>query len=254
MLDRLLALARAVTGRFSPDLDDGSPEPSEAARVVRFGVALTVLAVAGQSVVHLANVVFFDLSHGLLNADADGSVFSWASTVATFAAAGLLALLAAFRPERATLLLLLAAAVAYLSLDDAVQLHERVSEWKTQLGPLTHFSRTFWPLVYMPLLAAVFVGLATVATGLRRRHGRLVMLALVMLAVAVLLEMASPLLFELGFDHGDLGYEWEAVTEEGLELGGWMLISVGLGAALCSLATRDRASASTTVVPGTTEQ
>ena len=195
---------------------------------------LTVLAVLGQSVIHLVNLLAFDLGIHVLNADADGTVFAWASVVVTFLAATMAALLAALRPGHAVLLLSLAAALVFLSLDDSVQIHERVSELKTQLGPITHFARTFWPLVYLPLLAAVFLGLGVVARGMRPALRRLVVLGLGLLVAAILLEMASPLLFAVGYDHGDLGYELEAVIEEGAELGGWMLIALALAATVCT--------------------
>lgn len=195
---------------------------------------LTVLAVVGQSAIHLVNLLAFDLDVRLLNVDADANVFSWASVVVTFLAAAMAALLAALRPAHAVLLLGLAAGLVFLSLDDAVQIHERISALKTQLGPISHFSRTFWPLVYLPLLAAIFVGLAVVARGMRPASRRLVMFGLGLLATAILLEMASPVLFELGYDHGDLGYELEAMIEEGAELGGWMLIALAFAATACT--------------------
>ena len=203
-------------------------------RIVRVGVVLTVLAVLVQSAVHLVNLVAFDLEVRLLNVDADSSVFTFASVVATSLAAAMAALLAALRPRQAVLLLGLAAALAFLSLDDAARIHERVSELKTELGPITHFSRIFWPLVYFPLLAAVVVGLLAVARGMRPALRRLLVIGLGLLAAAIFLEMASPLLFELGYDHGDLGYELEAVIEEGAELGGWMLIALALAATVCT--------------------
>jgi hypothetical protein len=84
------------------------------------------------------------------------------------------------------------------------------------------------------LLGAVFVGLAVVARRMRPTLRRLVVLGLGLLVAAILLEMASPVLFEVGYDHGDLGYELEAVLEEGAELGGWMLIALALAATVCT--------------------
>jgi hypothetical protein len=218
-------------------------------RIIRVGIVLTSFAVLGQSVIHLINVMVFDLGIGLLNADADGTVFAWASVVVTFLAAAMAALLAALRPRHAVLLLGLAAALVFLSLDDSVQIHERVSELKTQLGPITHFARTFWPLVYLPLLAAVFWGLAVVASGMRPALRRLVILGLGLLVAAILLEMASPVLFVIGFDHGDLGYELEAVIEEGAELGGWMLVALALAATVCTASPNGAADKVTAVRP-----
>lgn len=243
---RARATTERVARRLGPDFTTPAVAPETRAathRIVLIGVLLTATAVLLQVAVHLINLLAFDFRFDLLNADRENTVFSWASSAFTFAAAGFSALLAGFRPRHAWLLLLLAAALAFLSLDDAIQIHERVSELRTELGPIQHFSRTFWPLAYLPLLGSVFVTLAVLARGMRREAGRLVLAGLALLAIAIVLEMASPVLFELGFDHGDLGYELEAAIEEGLELGGWMLITLGLAVTSCTLGPEPRAPA-----------
>jgi hypothetical protein len=213
--------------------------PSTAAlerRTLRVGVALALGLAALQSIAHLVNVVFFDLRIDMINADSDSGAFAWASSVATFCAGLLLCLLAIMRPTRTRPLVALAGAVAFMSLDDMVGLHERVSGLGTTLGPIEHFARIFWPLVFMPLLAATFVGLFGVAAGLRIAPGRALLAGLALLVVAIALEMASPILFALGSDHGELAYELEVVLEEGAELAGWILVSTGLAAALLTSA------------------
>jgi hypothetical protein len=229
----LVARLRVDTGAIA-DL-----APSTAAlerRTLRVGVALALALAAFQAAVHLINLVFFDLRIDMINADSDTGAFAWASSVATFCGALLLCLLAIMRPTRTWPLVALAGAVAFMSLDDMVGLHERVSGLGTTLGPIEHFARIFWPLVFMPLLAATFVGLFGVAAGLRDPSGRVLLAGLVLLVVAVALEMASPILFALGSDHGELAYELEVVLEEGAELAGWILISTGLAAALLTSA------------------
>lgn len=216
---------------------DGARETSPslsatADRVARYGVVLTLVAVAGQSVVHLVNLAFFDLGFALLNVDYDFSAFSWAATSATFTGGVMLLLLAVVRQDDARLALGLAFAMAFLSLDDATQIHERISELGPDVLPIEHAARTFWPLVYLPFLALVFAGLTMFAARLPRVPARILLIGLLLLAGAVLLEALSPALFALGLDHGDLGYEVEAVTEEGMELGGWMLVATALASTL----------------------
>jgi hypothetical protein len=196
---------------------------------VTFGVGLMILAVSGQTAAHLLNVVLFDRDVHLLDVDAERTLFSWASVGIIFAAAVLAALLAALRPERARPLLGLAAILAFLSVDDALGIHERLSnrvgDW---LPSVSELNRIIWPLIYLPLLAYVFVVMVVLAHGLRRTPARLVRLGLALLVTAIVLEMASALLFASGLDRGDLGYEIEAALEEGAELAGWMLLTVGL--------------------------
>jgi hypothetical protein len=214
-------------------------EPPTAAlehRALRVGVALALALAALQSIAHLVNVLFFDLRIDMINADSDSGAFAWASSVATSCAALLLLLLAILRPTRTRPLVALAGAVAFMSLDDMVGLHERVSDLGTTLGPIEHFARIFWPLVFMPLLAATFVGLFGVAAGLRSAPGRALLAGLALLVAAIALEMASPILFALGSDHGELAYELEVVLEEGAELAGWILVSTGLAAAVLTAA------------------
>ena len=205
-------------------------------RLLKAGIVLTVVAVLGQTLVHMVNLLAFDLSIDTLNAGRDGSVFTWASVVVTFAAGVMAALLAGLRPRHAPLLLGLAAALVFLSFDDSFQVHEKVSTLKDQLGPITEFSRTFWPLVYLPLLAGVLLALALLAAGMRPRVRTVVVTGLGLLVAAILLEMASPLLFLLGQEFGDVGYETEVAVEEGAELGGWMLILLGLAVTVCTAA------------------
>ena len=237
MLSPLRSLLEGPARRWVPDvgpelLPDG-PAATAQRSIVRAGVLLTAVAVTGQSIAHLVNLLVADLGVHFLNVDVEGTLFSWASTAITFAAATLTALLAGLHPRRWRLFLGVAIGLAFLSLDDMAQLHERISALQTELGPIEHFARTFWPLVYMPLLAFVFVGLAVISGGMRRVPGTLVRVGLGLLAAAILLEMASPVLFALGLDHGDLGYELEAVIEEGAELAGWMLVTLGLGVTVC---------------------
>jgi hypothetical protein len=225
----LVARLRVDTGATAES------EPSTAAlerRTLQVGVALALGLAALQSIAHLVNVVFFDLRIDMINADSDSGAFAWSSSVATFGAALVLCLLAIMRPTRSWPLVALAGAVAFMSLDDMAGLHERVSDLGTALGPIDHFARIFWPLVFMPLLAATFVGLFGVAAGLRIAPGRALLAGLALLVVAIALEMVSPILFALGSDHGELAYELEVVLEEGAELAGWILVSTGLAAAL----------------------
>ncbi len=192
---------------------------------------LAVAAVVVQSAAHLIDLVAFDLSVNLINVDSDTSVFSWASVVTVGAAAVIVLLMAASLAANRGRLLLLSGLLAFFSLDDAVEIHERISSQASRFLDFPHSSRLFWPLVFLPLLATAFALLWSLA---RRSHpsaGRTIRLGLLLLVGAVMLEAASPLLFT-AWNHGDLPYELEVVVEEGLELGGWILIAGGLATTL----------------------
>jgi hypothetical protein len=237
VVDRILApVDRASAAIWSDDVEVAESIRVPVATLLRWGLVLAVLGALGQGVIHVANSVFLDFRFGLLNADADGGVFTWASSVATFAVAGAVALVALQVRTHRALLVVTVFIVTFLSLDDSVALHERISI--SQIGPIEHASRILWVTVSMPLLAAAFVGLAILARRAPADTGRCMMLGLWMLVIAIVLEFVSPLVFALGSDHGDLLYEVEAAIEEGLELAGWIVIAAGAGGAALLLAAR----------------
>lgn len=191
--------------------------------VLRLGVALAIAAVAAQSVADLVNFAFLDRSVGQLNADAEPNVWSWASTIATACAGLSLLLLALVRVDRRPSLALVAAATAFLSLDDALQIHERA-----RFGGWEDSQRVLWPALYLPLLLAVFVVVWRIAGEVASRAGVVVRLGLCFLAAAVAGELAGAVLVAIGRGTGTFAYELEVIVEEGLEIGGWILISTGI--------------------------
>jgi hypothetical protein len=195
--------------------------------LVRAVGILAGLAAAVLVVTHLADLVLFDLDVGLFNADSDWSVWGWAGVVADFApVVGAIQLAILVRSQRPWLIVL-AVLTAFLSADDFLQLHELVSRLGSYL-PVPHASRLVWPLMFMPIMVVIAVvlwrlsyqPLVSVRDSIRG--------GLAALAVAIFLEMASPLLFAMGYDHRTWPYEIEVAVEEALELGGWMLIAGGL--------------------------
>jgi alpha-beta hydrolase superfamily lysophospholipase len=83
-------------------------------------------------------------------------------------------------------------------------------------------------VVWGPILGLTGLLLILESRRVPRPIRRAMVAGLVMLVVAIAMEAATPILFALGFDHGSLPYETEAVIEEGLELGGFLAIWTGL--------------------------
>lgn len=206
-------------------------------RIVLAGAVVAVVAVATQTALHLLATLVLDASSGLpwwLNADNEGTPFTWGSGVATFAAAFALGLIVLVRNTAAPSLIVLAALIAYLSLDDILQLHERLT---LELGDRifeddrpSWIVRT-WVVVYVPLLALVSVLLFRITRNRRPQDG-LVRLGLVLLGLAVAFELVG-----LGTELvADESTTWpdsiEVALEEGAELGGWILVAAGLSANL----------------------
>jgi len=212
------AAARGNVAAHVPDRDSALPDA-----LLRTGARLGVAGVAVQTVAHLVGVAL-GRTIGQLDLDAGGTVWSWASSSVT--AVGAAALVAGgvvsrrwWRPA-----FVLAPCVAFLSADDAVQIHERLRF--ASLGLHEGF-RLVWPGVYLPLLAVTFVsgwrlapsaGTATARRAIRRGLG--------VLAFAIACELASTWLVE------DVG----AILEEGAELLGWTLVASGLAAGVVEIA------------------
>jgi hypothetical protein len=120
--------------------------------------------------------------------------------------------------------------MALLSLDDLLAFHERVGELADRLGapPELHLARLLWPAVFFPLLAGLLWALWRLARESPPGPRRSLELGALFLVAAVALELASPVLFALGYGFGSVPYELEVVAEEGAELAGWILIASGL--------------------------
>lgn len=138
--------------------DERSPaSEAVAGRLLGAGLALAFAALVLQTVVHVANDRFFG-TKALFDANDDTSAFTWLSVAAEAAAALAIAIYAVSGRTRRRFLL--AAAVAFLSLDDEVALHERLAVVVRRdfLGlPEDWVNRVVWPAIYLPILAATFV-------------------------------------------------------------------------------------------------
>ena len=216
----------------APARNGSSPDRTGpvADRILSGALILAVVAVAVQSVVDAFDVLALDRRAELLLADSDVGVFAWASVAATCAAAlgALLLATAATRDRR--LLLFVAGVVAFLSLDDQVGLHERAGDLADRAESLALWepARLLWPLIWLPLLGAAFIGLWKVAGRLPGRPRRTVVLGLALLAAAVGLELLSSVVLRSGSGRGSALYELEVLLEEGAELTGWILIAGAL--------------------------
>jgi hypothetical protein len=225
----LAALERGLSARpeRSIEADD------VARRIIELGIVVSIVAVAAQTVLHLADIVVFDRGVNIFDADDDVTVSGWASTAATFAAAVAVLPLAIATGRR--LFFVLAGIFAFFSLDDFIRLHERLAAKVESLGidESLQLGRLIWAAVFFPLLALTAALLWALARTVAGEEGRLIRLGLALLAAGVVLEAASPALFAMDLDHKDWQYETEVVLEEGAELAGWIWIAAALMAASC---------------------
>jgi hypothetical protein len=228
--DRLVALLpRPLRNLLLRPLTSPPRQQADAvvATVVRWTLLVSAVAFVLLAVTHLVDILALAGRFRAFDADEDGGVWTWASVATQAAGAALLAMMAMSSARRRGYALC-SLAVAFLSLDDALLIHERL-----MLGGrfdfFPHAGRTIFPLLYLPLLVAVSVGLWRIAEAQDWGWTRvLVRGGLVALAVAIGLEAGSPLLFALGQGDNSVGYELEVAIEEGLEMMGWLWVTGGL--------------------------
>lgn len=198
-----------------------------AERLVILGSALAIVGVSVQTVSHLVNEFVLDGEVRNLDADAEFATFAWAGSVAIFASA-LGAALVAVVDDRAPLHLV-AAVLAFLSLDEVVQIHERLALRLTEGFDLPDYVGVrLWLVLYAPLLLAVAWALWGIGRRLPDEIRRILLGGLGLLVAAVALEgvgLATKWL-------GERGVEWPDVlriaAEEAAELGGWILVATAL--------------------------
>lgn len=204
--------------------DKDLPRPGRN-QVASAGIYLTLTAVAIQTVLHVLNVAL-SADIRTIDVNAEYSLFAWLASVEIFAAALACGLLAVSGLGRKAFLLTLAGLIAFLSLDEALVIHERIATRVVALLDVSpSWDSVIWPVLYLPLLATVLILLVLESRRGPRLTSLLVLAGLGCLAAAVAAELVS---FPYSTDEGGIPHAIEGAVEEALELGGWGLIATGL--------------------------
>jgi integral membrane sensor domain MASE1 len=232
------ARVRQLEAHRTRSEDLGDPVEALADRLVRVGVGLALAAVLTQTIVHLVNA--FTLDRAMLTVNGEQNLSAWA-TSATIFAAGLACLLLAIVGQRPTLPLLgVAGLLAFFSLDEALAVHERVANTALERLDLSSaWDSVVWPIIYLPLTGAILVTLLVVSRTSPRTIGRLLVVGLGCLVLAVAAEVVSAPIS----DDENLAHTLEGALEEGLEFAGWALIAtalLGLYSVKCGRFDRER--------------
>ena len=206
----------------------------EGDRVVALGVGLALAAAFVQTTSHLVNEFLLDGEVRNLDADAEFATFAWAGSVAIFAAGLGATLLAAVRREP-RVLYVVGAVLAFLSLDEIVQVHEQLAlELGDGLGLPDYVGVRLWLVLYGPLLLVIALILWRYALGLVEEVRRTLVRGIGLLVSAVALEavgLPTKWLAERDVRWPD---ELRIAAEEAAELGGWILVATAFFAVLCS--------------------
>jgi hypothetical protein len=209
---------------------------SLAAYVVRVGIRIAILAVLVQTVAHLGNEFLLDDRVEGLDADIEGNSFTWASSVATFTVALCAALHAvAFEKQRREFSVLAGLAV-WFSLDDVAIIHERLALklGEDLLGMPDYLAVRLWLILYLPLLLLAGLVLWRIAREAEPPADGAVRFGLGLLVASIPVEIMGAGTRKLAEEGTDVPETFRIAVEEGLELGGWILIAGGLTGILCS--------------------
>lgn len=217
--------------------------------MTKVGTAAAAAAALGVVVVHFVGQIFLDARYFQLDANAEGNALTWLSASAAFAGALLALLLWAWTHERSTLLL--AALLAFFSLDDTVQIHEKSGEAFGEALGLPDWSVRLWLVLYLPIVAVAALLIWRLARAAPPDAGRTLRLGLLLAVSAFAIEIVGPITKEIA----ERGWDWPNAirvgVEEGVELAAWILVATGL-AALLSEALAQSPSARAGVSEGST--
>jgi hypothetical protein len=213
-------------------------------RLLRIGVRLAVFAVVVQTVAHLGNEFLLDDRVEGLDADIEGNVFTWASSVTTFTVGVAAFLHAVAFPVRRREFGALAALGIWFSLDDAIQVHERVALelGEDVLGLPDFVAVRLWLVLYAPLLLLAGFLLWKVIQLLWEPAARTVRLGLLLLVASIPVEIAGAGTRWLDEEGTSVPEDVRIALEEGLELGGWILVAAGLMTAFVIALTQYRSA------------
>ena len=186
-------------------------------RVVACGAALAAAVVMLQVTANLVDFGVYHYRFAFLNPNNEGSLFAWISGL-VIAFAACLCLVRAYRVglERGRYLLL-GVLLGLLAVENRVRVREQ---------------SVHRPLVYVPLLGALFAALVWTSWRWPRAARRVVWAGLASLVFSFALHKVAPhVLAHYGYGPGDWLYEVKVSLKESGEVCGWILIATGLVAA-----------------------
>lgn len=200
------------------------------------GLRLALVAAIVQTTAHLTNEFLLDDRVQGLDADLEGTVFTWASSVATFVVAFAAFLHAAAFEVHRSAFAVLAAITLWFSLDDVAVIHERLALklGEDVLNLPDYAAVRLWLILYLPLLLLAGALLWQLAKELGPQMGRALRLGLALLVASIPVEIVGLVTRRIA-EHGtEVPENFRVAAEEGLELSGWIVVAAAMTATLCS--------------------
>jgi len=194
---------------------------------VRLGWSIALLACVVQTAVYLTNELVLDTRFHQLNAAADGTLFAWANILAIVSLAVLVVAAGArgvMRPSRSAVLAL---GLGLLAVDDATGAHDRIRGFRISALPGPPRTAEAVALAaFALLLAIVFVLLWAESDRAPARAKAMMRAGLLALAFAVVTRLVGAV-FGRHETYSDVVRAVGVAVEQGLDLGGWILVAAG---------------------------
>lgn len=213
-----------------------SPGPAAEPLSRRILAVGTMTAVAGAAVlllVNTVNVLLLDSRFAQFAASEERTAFTWAASSATFTAAFVVTLHVVARVGNARLYATTAALLGFFSLDDTLEIHERLGDRLADaVDAPEEVGVRAWMIIYAPLLAAAFAMLWRVIRTMADPMRRHALVGVALLFAGVVLEGVGIGTNRLLEEGTPTPHRLRAGFEEAVELSGWILIATALTASL----------------------
>jgi hypothetical protein len=168
----------------------------------------------------------------------EGSLLDWLSVAAVVAAAAAAGMCAARLPHHRHRYVLLAAILAFLAVDDAVGVHERVTAALAGSLNISGRGDALFLLPYLPMLAVAFGLLLAAAREAGPPARKLIRLGLALLAAGLALRVAAALVAAAGIALPSWQRTLGIAAMHDAEVAAWVLLASGLASAALALADR----------------
>lgn len=183
-------------------------------------------------VASLANQFLLDGEVSSIDGRLEQSVWTWASSAATFAGAFAATVWSVVSPRHRASALVVAFTLAFFSLDDALTLHEGIGSGLVKTLELPSWVGGLWLMAYPPLLVVATWALVSATWNRGPRIRRATLVGLALLGAGLLLELVGIPTKRLEVLGTDWPHAIRGAFEEGAELSGWIVIASALTATL----------------------
>ncbi len=195
------------------------------ALVAAVGGILLVLAT-------LANQFVISPDVSSIDGRVEHSVWTWASSAATFAGAFVATVWLVVSPRRRLNVITIVVTLAYFSLDDMLELHEEVGSDVGESLALPDWVGGRWLLAYPPLLVLAVWALVGATWNETAKVRRAMLAGIALLGIGLVRELVGIATKHVQLDGTAWPHAVRGAFEEAAELSGWIVVASALTATL----------------------